>query len=59
LQAAGKKSNGAVKRRMVKKQKRKGKLAIGKAACADEAAEEVLQGQQHVLGDLSQVMQYC
>ena len=42
------------KRRVVRKQKKRGKAVP--AASLDDAADEVLQGQQQVLGDLSQVI---
>ena len=47
------KKDSKPKGRAVRKQKKKGKP--GSIASMDDTAEEVLQGQQQVLGDLSQV----
>lgn len=56
LQGDGKKGNRPVKRRIVRKHKRKPKSGQGAAReAAHGSDDEVLLGQQHVLGDLSQV----
>ena len=56
LQGDGKKGNRPVKRRAARKHRRKQKSGQGAAReAAHGSDDEVLLGQQHVLGDLSQV----